>query len=83
MVRLPRFRPRGCVNPSPALVDVLSVLELSELATVVVPFQKAESLSWSPRASFYRKKGLPQWHIGGGKAYSVRAYRMALRDKVH
>ena len=45
--------------------------------------QKAESFSWSPRASFYRKKGLPQWHTGGGKAYSALSLSLVLQDKTH
>ena len=46
-------------------------------------FERAESFSSMPWASFYSQKGLPQWHTGGGKVYSARAYRPALRDKVH
>ena len=38
-----------------------------ELAMGVVWFERAESFSCMPWASFYRQKGLPQWHTGGGK----------------
>ena len=41
-----------------------------EVATVRVYPKRSESLSWTPRASFYRQKGSPQWNTGGGKVYS-------------
>ena len=42
-----------------------------------------QSVTSMPQTSFYRQKGLPQWHTGGGKAYSARAYRSVLRDNTH
>ena len=56
--------------PSLALVDVFECSCVLELATGCNLTKISESSSWSPRASFYREKGLPQWHIGGGKVYS-------------
>ena len=36
-----------------------------------------------PWASFYSRKGLPQWHTGGGKAYSALSLSLVLQDKTH
>src|SRR3954471_18333380 len=71
MVPLSRFGPRGCVKPYSCFGGLyICVLEL---AMGREELQKAESSSWSPRASFYRK-GLPQWHTGGGKGTVMRGY---------
>ena len=53
MVRLSRFGPQGCVKPYSCFGGLyICVLEL---AMGREELQKAESSSWSPRASFYRK----------------------------
>ena len=46
-------------------------------------FERAESFSSMPWASFYSRKGLPQWHTGGGKAYSALSLSLVLQDKTH
>ena len=46
-------------------------------------FERAESFSSMPWASFYSRKGLPQWHTGGGKAYSDASLSLLLQDKMH
>ena len=54
-VRLSRFGPQGCVKPYSCFGGFyICVLEL---AMGREELQKAESFSWSPRASFYRKRG--------------------------
>ena len=80
---LPRFGPQRCVKHyNPALVDVLVFLG-SRTGCRCSEVRKAESLLSVPCASFYRRKGLPQWHTGGGKCYSVASLPMVLQDKTH
>ena len=55
MVRLPRFRPRGCVKPYSCVGGLF--ICVFELAMGREELQKAESPSWSPRASFYKERG--------------------------
>ena len=45
--------------------------------------ERAESFSSMPWASFSSQKGLPQWHTGGGKAYSALSLSLVLQDKTH
>ena len=48
-----------------------------ELAMGAMRFERAKSFSCTPWASFYRRKGLPQWHTGGGK--SLQCYELIAR----
>ena len=61
--RLPRSGPRGSRN---TLVLLWCVFQC-KLAMMRDLLKRAESPSSMPRASFYRKKGTPQWHKGDGK----------------
>src|SRR4051812_42882713 len=71
-IPLPRFGPRRCVKPYSCFGGLyICVLEL---AMGREELQKAESFSWSPWASFYRKKGLPLWHTGGRNGTMMRGY---------
>ena len=64
---LPRFGLQRCVKPyDPALVDVLVFLG-SRTSSRCREVRKSRILLPYAMASFYRPKGLPQWHIGGGK----------------
>src|SRR4051812_27123079 len=73
-IPLPRFGPQRCVIPY-SCFGGLYVCVL-ELAMGPEELQKAESSSWSPGASFYRKRGC---HSGTQEVERVQRCEVILR----